>query len=348
MLDIALRLDPARYRSIAALPAPGQLQAELETHGVPTFIVRSGRWWNPRMPIGLARLCHRENVALIHAHLPEHAFYGCLAARLAACPTVATYHGQLDLWRAASWRGALKLRVVRTLAGAVVAVCDTVRDALVRNAFHRDEVLRIYNGIDPKPIHAAASAGLREQFGWPASTRIIGTIANVRVSKGYEHLVRAARRVVDHMPTARFVAAGDIDPVLGAPILRLVDELGLKEHVRFLGYRADVPHLLRDFDVFVLPSTSEGFPLSLLEAMTCGKAIIATRCGGPEELVNDGVDGHLVPVGDAESLAEHIITVLSNPAHAAQLGIAALETASRYTADAMVSDYQVVYDRLLA
>jgi glycosyltransferase involved in cell wall biosynthesis len=347
MLDIATRLDRSRFRSIAALPAPGPLQGELEARGIQTFLVPSGRWWDGRLPLGLARICRREGVSLIHAHLPEHSFYGCLAARLARCPTVATYHGQLDLWRAQSWRGAAKLRLVRKSASAVVAVCDTVREALVHHDFRREDVLRIYNGVDSHSLRADRGAGLRELFGWPADTQIIGTIANVRVSKGYDHLVRAARRVVDHIPTARFIAAGDIDPILGAPILKLVEDLGLKEHVRFLGFRADVPQLLRDFDLFVLPSTSEGFPLALLEAMTCGKAVIATRCGGPEELVRDGVNGHLVPVGDVESLAERIVTVLSNAEHAARLKAAAVDTAIPFTTDAMVYDYQVVYDRLL-
>jgi len=348
LLHLAASLDRSRFRSIAALPRPGLLQESLEARGVPTRIVRSGPWWDPSLPLSLARICKVERVDLIHAHLPDQNFYGCVAGRVAGTKTVTTFHGALDLWRADTWRGAAKLRLVRSAASAVVAVCDSVRDALVARRFRRDRVTRIYNGIDLQALRSAPRAALRPAFGWPESTPIVGVVANVRVSKGYDHFVRAARHVADVMPTVRFVAAGDIDPALGRPIVDLVRDIGMEEHVKFLGFRADVPAILRDFDVFALPSTSEGFPLALLEAMACGRAIVATRCGGPEELIDDGINGWLVPVGDARALADRILQVLGNRETVERVRRAAFTTANGFALPEMVGKYESLYSRLLS
>ena len=348
LLSVASRLDRDWYRSIAAVPEPGLLQDALEANGVRTYIVESKRWWDLRLPRGLSHLCRAEGVDLIHSHLPDQNFYSCVAGALAGCKTLATYHGPVEFKNARSFRGSMKLRVVRSSAASVVAVCDVVKNVLVSLGFPSSRVERVYNGIDVDAFSCAGSARIREQLGWPAQTKVVGMVANVRQSKGYETFVRAARHAVDADPSVRFVAAGDIDPVLGEPILRLVRDLQLQHHLRFLGYRADIPELMHDLDVFVLSSTSEGFPLVLLEAMAAGRSVVATRCGGPEEVVEDGVNGYLVPPGDDVRLGDRITRLLSNARQAQSLRIKAREAVNRFTAASMVSAYQDLYQRILA
>jgi len=348
LLSVASRLDRDWYRSIAAVPEPGLLQDALEANGVRTYIVESKRWWDLRLPRGLSHLCRAEGVDLIHSHLPDQNFYSCVAGALAGCKTLATYHGPVEFKNARSFRGSMKLRVVRSSAASVVAVCDVVKNVLVSLGFPSSRVERVYNGIDVDAFSGAGSARIREQLGWSAQTKVVGMVANVRQSKGYETFVRAARHAVDADPSVRFVAAGDIDPVLGEPILRLVRDLQLQHHLRFLGYRADIPELMHDLDVFVLSSTSEGFPLVLLEAMAAGRSVVATRCGGPEEVVEDGVNGYLVPPGDDVRLGDRITRLLSNTRQAQSLRIKARETVSRFTVASMISAYQDLYQRILA
>jgi glycosyltransferase involved in cell wall biosynthesis len=347
MLQIATRIDRERYRSIAALPSPGALQDALEVRGVRTFVVPSHRWWDLRLPLGLARLSRDEKVDLIHAHLPEHAFSGCIAGRLVRRPVIATYHGQLDFWRANSWRGKIKLDLVRHSAAAAVGVCDGVHSTLLDWQFPRHKVRRIYNGIDVESATTSASAGLRRQFGWSGDTPLVGAIANVRVTKGYEYFVRAARLVVDAYPSVRFVAAGDIDTRLGPPLRKLIADLGLNEHVRLLGFRADVQNILHDLDAFVIASTSEGLPLVLLEAMAAGRPVVSTRCGGPEEVIWDGVNGRLVATRDPEAIAHAVIAILRDKKHAASLGKAAAADAAGYSLSHMVGEYEELYDSVL-
>ena len=347
LLSLASRLDRHRYRSIAALPASGTLQHALEANGVRTYVVESKHWWDLRLLRGLSRLMRAEAVDLIHSHLPDQNFYSCVAGALTGRKTLATYHGPLDLTKAGSIRGAMKLRVVRSRAVTAVAVCDEVQKTLLGLGFPRSRLVRIYNGIDVSAFNAVRRAGVREELGWPAGTKVVGMVANVRVSKGYEYFVRAARRTIDADPTVRFIAAGDVDPVLGEPILRLVRDLGLQDHCRFLGFRSDIPELMRDLDVFVLSSTSEGFPLVLLEAMAAGTAVVATRCGGPEELVEHGTNGFLVAPADPVDLSDHILRLLADEGRARAFRVKARETAQRFTVEAMVRSYQDLYRRIL-
>ncbi len=347
LLSLASRIDRGQYRSIAAVPEPGLLQDALEANGVRTHIVASEHWWDLRLPRGLSRLCRTEGVDLIHAHLPTQGFYGCLAGRLAGCRSVVTYHGPVDFRDVRSFRGSIKLHVVRSSAAVAVGVCEVVKTALLRHGFPPSRVARIYNGVDVEAFRSAGSAGIRARFGWPAQTKVVGTVANVRRSKGYEYFIRAARHVVNADPSVRFVAAGDIDPVLGEPIVRLVRDLGLQDHFQFLGYRADIPQLLGDLDVFVLASTSEGFPLVLLEAMAAGRSVVATRCGGPEEIVDDGVNGRLVAPADGARLGDAIAQLLSNDTHTQSLGIKARETANRFTVASMIREYEDLYQGVL-
>ena len=108
----------------------------------------SKRWWDLRLPRGLSHLCRAEGVDLIHSHLPDQNFYSCVAGTLAGCKTLATYHGPADFKNARSFRGSMKLRVVRSSAASVVAVCDVVKNVLVSLGFPISRVVRVYNGID--------------------------------------------------------------------------------------------------------------------------------------------------------------------------------------------------------
>jgi glycosyltransferase involved in cell wall biosynthesis len=348
VLNLASRLDSSRFRSIVLLPGEDWLSERLREHGIPTFFVDSKAWYDFRMPVGMARLVRKEKVDLIHSHLPMQNFYSCLVGRLTGRKTVATYHGAIELAQSGRLRGAIQFGWVKRSADAVVVVCDFVGDMLRQSGFPLKKIVRIHNGINPDPFQVPADGRLRRELGLRNGTKLIGTVANVRQSKGYEFFIQAARKVIDTRPDVRFVASGDIDPVLGKPLFESIEKLGLKERFLFLGFRTDVPEFLSELDVFVLPSVSEGFPLVALEAMASSRPVVVTRSGGPQEIVDDGKTGFLVPPADSGALAQKICELLDNPGRAAALGRAAQEkVASAFTLDKMVNDYERLYERLL-
>jgi len=348
VLNLASGLDTRRFRSLVLLPGGSWLPGKLQESRIPTFLVRSKAWYDPRLPAGMARLVRREKVDLIHSHLPDQNFYSCLVGRLTGRKTIVTYHGPVELRQSKGLKGRIKLWSVRHSAAAVVVVCDFVGQMLREIGFPSDKIVRIYNGINIDRFSQQRTGRLRQELGFSEGTTLVGMVANIRVSKGYEFFIRAARRVVGQFPETRFVSVGDIDRTLGKPLFKLVEELGLKDRFLFLGFRENVPAVLSDLDVFVLSSVSEGFPLVILEAMAAGKPVLATRCGGTEELVEDGRNGVLVPPRDAEALGNKIGELLAHPEWAQSLGQVARNTVlSRFSMESMVHQYEELYERLL-
>jgi glycosyltransferase involved in cell wall biosynthesis len=348
VLNLASELDTRRFRSLVLLPGGSWLPGKLQENRIPTFLVQSKAWYDPHLPATMARLVRREKVDLIHSHLPDQNFYSCLVGRLTGRKTIVTYHGPVELRQSKGLKGSIKLWSVRHSASAVVVVCDFVGQMLREIGFPSDKIVRIYNGINVARFSPGQTGRLRQELGCAEETKLVGMVANIRASKGYEFFIRAARHVVERFPATRFVSIGDIDRTLGQPLFNLVGELGLQDHLVFLGFRRDIPEILSDLDVFVLSSVSEGFPLVTLEAMAAGRPVVVTRCGGPEEVIEHNRTGILVPPADANALGTQICELLANPEWAAALGQnARAKVSSEFSMERMVHQYERLYEQLL-
>lgn len=348
LLQLASHLDPGRFRSLVLLTSDGWLRQQLLQRQIQPTLVEWKSWYDFRLPRAIANLVKQESVDLIHSHLPDQNFYSCLAATWAHCPVIVTYHGPIELVKAQHFRKALKLWFVRRRAAAVVVVCEYVGKMLRQAEFPSERIVRIYNGIEPSRFGGPPADHLRSELGLPCGTPLVGMVANVRQSKGYEFFIRAARKVVEVIPQARFLAVGDVDERLGSGLRLLVKELDLSDRFLFLGFRPDVPEVLSDLDVFVLSSTSEGFPLVVLEAMAAGKPLVVTRSGGPDEIVEDSRTGFLIPPSDAEALAGKICQLLEDKELAATLGQnARARVAQEFSLEGMVGQYEELYTRCL-
>jgi glycosyltransferase involved in cell wall biosynthesis len=348
LLNLASQLNKSRFRSIALLPCEGWLSKRLNENGVRTYVVDSKAWYDFHQPLGIARVIRREKVDLIHSHLPGQNFYSCLVGTLTGRKTVATYHGAIELAQARGMRGAIQLGGVRMAADAIIVVCDYMSRMLQQVGFPAEKITRIYNGISPDRFCPDGDGRLKRELQIRNGTKLVGTVANVRQTKGYEFFIQAARQVLDAIPDTRFVAVGDVDPHLAKPLFDSIDRLNLKDRFHFLGFRRDVPELLPELDVFVLPSTSEGFPLVALEAMASARPIVMTRSGGPEEIIEDGRTGLLVPPADSNALAAKICELLQDPNRASELArMARAKIESTFAIDRMIRDYEELYERVL-
>jgi len=159
-------------------------------------------------------------------------------------------------------------------------------------------------------------------------------------------LITAAAEVLARVPDARFLLVGDGTERVA--LERLARELGIAERVFFLGERRDVSFLLAGLDLFVLPSREEGMGIVLIEAMASGVPVLATATGGIVEVVEDTVSGFLVPPGDANALAESIISVLNAPRMADEMSKNARQrVAAMFSIDTMVRRTQEIYEGLL-
>jgi glycosyltransferase involved in cell wall biosynthesis len=347
LLELASRINPDRYRSLAFLPRGHWLPQQLEARGVPYVTYESTTWYV--LISRIMKLVKSEGVDLIHSHLDDQNFSSTVAGTLTGRRTVVTYHGAPRLARQQGWRRRIKAWVPQRFATATVVVSDYLRGLLVERGFPPARTHRIYNGVDLARFAPGREPRLRAELGLDPGARLVGMVANVRRSKGHEYFIRAARTISECAPEARFLAVGEIDEKLGGPLRDLVRELELQDRFFFLGFRPDVPALLGELDVFVLASTDEGLSIATLEAMAAGRPVVVTRSGGPQEIVEDGGTGYLVPPADPQALAARVCEILRDAALAKRLGRQAqAAVATRFSLQRMVEEYESLYARCLA
>jgi glycosyltransferase involved in cell wall biosynthesis len=187
---------------------------------------------------------------------------------------------------------------------------------------------------------------MRQALGVPPGQLLVGTVANLRRTKGYPDLLRAAREVVDKVPDVRFVAVGR--GPLEAELRASVRELGLDDCFELLGHRRDAVQVMSAFDVFCLPSRHEGLPVVLMEALALGLPIVATDVGGVAELVTDGDDAVLVPASEPARLAAELIALALDPPRRAAMAARARARGELLDAPGSVRTVEAVYREIVA
>jgi N-acetyl-alpha-D-glucosaminyl L-malate synthase BshA len=228
---------------------------------------------------------------------------------------------------------------------AVTAVSTFLRDETYK-AFGCTtcEIEVIPNFVNLVEYYPATDAGCRSALG-PQDRQVVMHISNFRPVKRVLDVVRAFAQIRRAIPAVLvFVGDGPDRPAAEA----LAEELGLLPDVRFLGKVDAVADLLRCADLFLLPSASESFGLAALEALACGVPVVGSNAGGLPDVVDDGVTGALVPVGDVEVLARRSLELLRDPARLAATRRACVASAAKYSADLIVPRYEELYARVLA
>ena len=301
-LHTATRLDPKRFRSIPVVSREGWLCERIREAGIEPLIVSASGSFHVGYLRTLLRIARRQNVDVFAAHLYGSAIYCSLAGILSGKPVISILHGQSDVPQRARL-AAVKATVVRRGSDKVVFVSDNLRDSLaVRLRLPAARCVVIPNGVDLTRFQPGQDRSLRAELGLEDDKILIGAIGNVRRPKAYEVLLQAAQLLAQRSERYHFAIAGDASNALGGELLQLRDRLGLQRRVSFLGLRTDTPTILQNLDVFALSSRTEGFSIACIEALACGVPVVATRSGGPEQILNENC-GILVPVDDPGSLA---------------------------------------------
>jgi glycosyltransferase involved in cell wall biosynthesis len=267
-----------------------------------------------------------------------------MAGLICGVPVISTFHGFVDASDSDRLMG-IKSRLVNVGSSKIVFVSERLRSHYVKNlGFSCKKLMTIYNGIDTTIFQPRRDEGIRRELGLEPHNVLIGALGNIRPSKGYDLFLRAARIVYDKHPHCRFVIAGQEAGSLYEELLQLRKDLCLEEVFFFLGFRKDTAKVLNNLDLFVLPSVSEGFSISTLEAMACGIPVVVTRSGGPEEIVSTGETGLVVDVGSPDKLAAAIEAINQNRDLFMSLSCAGLELVKeRFSLNAMMDSYRKLY-----
>lgn len=311
----------------------------------------------------LLNIIRSQQPALCHFHL--HTPFSCLLPiillrRFSRCKIVVTEHylSQLRFLRARPrW---LILHVLREL---VIRLNMLMKRLAIRATDHvivlsegdrhlfletfpfvsRESVSVVYNGIDVERM----ANGRKKDVGFPEGTSLVLTVADLNNQKGHRYLIDAIPQILREYPAARFAFAGDGH--LRSTLEQHVRQNAIGQFVAFLGRRDDIPDLLASADLFVLPSVFEGMPLSVMEAMAAGKAVVATNVPGTSDIVQHMVTGILVEPADSHALAKAIIQTLKDSVARENMGRRARERVQvAFTADQMRRNTQQIYERLLS
>lgn len=349
-VDLIRGLDPTRWQSFAVLPGPGWVYDTLRRHGIQPILAPPGaRTLDVRYLSRLVSLGRRLGVDLIQTHLLGPAVYGGLASIALNVPVVSTFHGLVDVGKAERWLW-WKRRIVRWGAGRTVFVSNWLRERLEGDRWLGRERTRVIpNGIDTTHFSREAGGNARADFGIGEGEVLITALGNVRRPKAYDVLLDAAGNLRHGVKGFRVIIAGEGDGELLEQLLLRRAGLGLEDMVHFVGFQQDVARLLRGTDILVSTSSSEGFSLSTVQALSCQVPVVATRSGGPEEIITDGVHGFLVDTGRPDQVAAALERLIRDALLRRQFGLAGRQLVERrFTIGTMIAAYQAVYDECCA
>lgn len=330
--------------------APTTLDENVTIAGGKFFKWRVSGKWDLKSILNLWNLLRTNRVDLLHIHDPRAGVIGRLVAKSLGIPVIYTVHLPPYYYVSGLKRGFYRY-VERFLnyhfTERIIYVSQRVyREAIGQKITPFDRTMVIENGVDlelyatPLDRHK-----VRNTMNTPDDLPVICFIGRLTEQKGLDVLLLAVRALIDQALHLRVWLVGD--GPLRSQLEGQTLKLGLSDVVQFLGFRDDVPSLLRSSDVFALPSRYEAMPIVLLEAMAAGLPSVVTDVGDNAELVEDGVSGITVPPENPEALAEALKRLLLDPALRSTMGKKAKSRVQHYTIERMVARTQEVYDEVL-
>ncbi len=292
----------------------------------------------------LARVVRRLRPDVVHAHDPHGVAMAALALSMSASgnsPALVASR-RVDFHLKANSLSRWKHRQV----DCFICASNAIRDMVVADGVSEERAVTVHEGIDVEHVLAAPPVNVHETLWLPHHAPLVCNVAALVPHKGQRYLIEAAHLVIREMPDARFVIFGEGD--LREHLERLIHDHRLEKHVLLPGFRIDILGCIKGCDLFVMSSVTEGLGTSLLDAMACSKAIVATRAGGIPEVVDDGSTGLIVPPRDAPALANAIVTLLNDEPQRRRMAMEGFARVQRhFTVEQMVAETAAVYARVV-
>jgi glycosyltransferase involved in cell wall biosynthesis len=275
-----------------------------------------------RAQFRLFRVIRAMKPGVIHAYLPLTNFMGAFTGRILNVPLIITSKRALGNHQERNWGWRFFDMAAFRFSHCVTVNSKAVgEDTLKRDKGNASKIKLIYNGLDFSHFNNDTGFRLkiRKELGIIPDINLIITVANLIPYKGHVELIKAATLVVRRHSNTVFLLVGQ-DRGIRKNLEKLVQQLGLVDHIIFLDQRHDIPELLAASDISVLPSHEEGFSNVVLESMAAGLPVVATRVGGNPEAIVDGMTGWLVTPQNPEELAYKIVDLLNDPQKARRWG----------------------------
>lgn len=351
LVEVLRRLDRQRFApQVWTLRGEGELIQEVEQLALPVRSFGLGPRLQDLHTVALlrrtAQTLRSEHVQIVHTYLSFANIVGTLAAALARVPVLLvskrsldSYHRKFEAW--SHW-------AINRFADKVVANADAVKDFVIKTeGCPASKLVVIPNGVNDEFVTNSSRDQERAACGFKPNERVIGTLGRLAWKKGQEYFLEAAATILHTDPSVSFALVGD--GPLRSQLEEQTQQLGIASRVKFLGQRLDSQAMISLFDIFVLPSVIEGMPNALLEAMALEKPVVVTEAGGNAEVVKHEESGLVVPIRNAEAMAQAVLRLLKDSVLAQRFAAAARQSVHqrfsfRHTLQAM----QTLYEEMLA
>ena len=361
VLHLSECLDPACFEQIVITGPGGLLLPELEQirsikhYQVPELlrpIGPVGLWADLKATRKIQQILQYEQPHLVHTHTPKAGIIGRWAAWAARIPVILhTFHG----FGFSDFHGTLRKqlyiqaeRLTARITTRFVAVSDRNRiKGEEYRIFQRRDCSLIRSGVDCNLFKDSADSKVQKkmELGLPLTDMIVGNVASFTPSKGLHYFLQAACKIRNKFPGVRYVIAGDGS--LRPQLEMLIRKFQLQDAVVLLGWRRDIPDLLKTFDVFLLTSLWEGVPRVLVEAALTGVPIVASNVDGVSEITQDEENGFLVPPRDTDAMAERVVHLLHDQNLRTTMGQRGRTIAESFSLEKMLNDYSSLYFELV-
>jgi len=346
--SIVCGLENTRFRSFVLLNNHGWLFEKLHKLPNTSVLVFNGKGrFNLRLIFQIRKIIRKYKIDIIHTHLFGAALYGNLASIFLRIPVVSTLHGVPD-WRPGDFFNKLKLHIIFRNAKSTVFVSKYLRNYFYKIITARPQkTVCIYNGTD-FPINNKKSVIAKRALGYSEKDILIASVGNIKPIKGYDTLLRAAEMVINKNSKIKFAVAGAALDSTYQELINLRDKLRLEKKFEFLGYIKNPDIVYSAADIFVLPSISEGFSLAVIEAMARLVPVIATKSGGPEEIIENNVTGKLVTPNSPTDIACAIEEILNDLEFRKKLTQNAYNAyTKKFTITKMIYNYTKLYSEMM-
>ena len=357
MVDFLLKLDPNKYKIHVICQTEGDLTQALTENNIsfitlPQLKRRISPYYDIFSFFKLLFLFKKYKFDIVHTHSSKPGFVGRIAAKLANVPCIVhTVHG-FAFHQFSSDYNRILFRFLERIAGLVsdkiILLNHYDYSYAIKNRIAKcNKLTIIYNGISINKIDIVVDVTRKKkQLSIPNGFKVVGSVGRLWDQKAPQAIINAIPIVIKEYPNVIFLIIGD-GPLL-KKLKTMVDQLSINNNIKFLGWRKDVPELLKTLDVFIQPSLWEGLSLSIMEAMACQLPVIATDIKGNNEVVLDNITGYLIQPNCPEELAQRIVILLKNKALSLQMGLSgAKRIKTKFNIDLYVGKTEQVYHEIL-
>ncbi len=361
LLNLVQQLDRTAFNPLVLLAAEGPLREKLLSARIETYVLplaagivetrkdslggrsllRIGALWHALLyVVRLAGFIRRHRIDLVHTNSLKADLLGGVSARLAGVPVLWHVRDRIEA-------DYLPPRVVQAFRW----LCRWLPTYLIANSQATLDTLKL-NGVNAAVVHDGFPGDLDGGMAPDPRAPTIGLVGRITSWKGQHVFIEAAAAVRQRFPHARFQIIGSAmfgEDAYEARIRAIVRDLGLDDCVEFTGFRADVQQLIGRLTILIHASTTgEPFGQVVIEGMAAGKPVVATNGGGIPEIVVDGRTGLLVPMGEAQPMADALVRLLSEPALAKAMGEAGRQrVAENFTIQHTARKVEAIYHALL-